>query len=132
MYQRRASVRWVFIIMITVLVAGCAGLKKKRELLCRTWVHAHEQDDGKVKTYVPSTTELPPSRPRRKLVFNSDGSMQMITGGRSDRGESTSGKWSWLNKGAEIEVSLSIKNKEKLYVYKVIELDDKYLKLEKR
>jgi hypothetical protein len=71
----------------------------REELLCRRWIHAHEEDASGTSVFRPDTFPLPPSRGRRGYEFNADGAVLLISPGPTDRRETTRGTWSTLPGG---------------------------------
>jgi hypothetical protein len=63
------------------------------ELLYGRWLHAHEEDTEDEMVFRPATTDLPPSRGRRGLELNPDGTYAEIRPGPDDRPEKASGGW---------------------------------------
>lgn len=49
------------------------------------WVHAHEEDRGRVQVFVNSKTVLPPSRGRRRFSFRGNGEFDEAQPGSDDR-----------------------------------------------
>lgn len=135
MYQGIKRVVCLNIIFaVLVVMSSCSSMKKSEAMLCKHWIHNHEKDEGKIKSYVPKDTELPPSRPRRQYIFQKDGVLKEITGGRSDRGAETIGTWKWdKNVKKEKRVNIILRKNKKTYndVYKIMELTSESLKLEK-
>jgi hypothetical protein len=64
-----------------------------RELLYGRWVHAHEEDSEEEMVYRPADSDLPPSRGRRGLERNPDGSYADIRLGPDDRPQRAAGHW---------------------------------------
>ncbi len=64
------------------------------ELLCQSWVHAHEEDGRSLTVFRPSTFSLPPSRGREELQLHPDGTVGGKTPGPTDRRVGRSGTWS--------------------------------------
>jgi hypothetical protein len=62
-------------------------------LLCRRWLHAHEEDEGDAQVYRPDDHPLPPSRGRRCLELRRDGSLLETRPGADDRAVSARGRW---------------------------------------
>jgi hypothetical protein len=62
-----------------------------------SWVHAHERDAAGSKCFVSVGEKLPPSRGRRKLVFNADQSYEASSPGADDRAMSACGTYSYKN-----------------------------------
>ena len=57
------------------------------------WIHAHEQDEGRVRVFVPGGTSLPPSRGRRRLTFRADGTFEDTQASADDRLQSSTGAY---------------------------------------
>lgn len=63
------------------------------ELLYGRWRHAHEEDTKDEMVFRPASADLPPSRGRRGLELNPDGSYAEIRPGADDRPAASSGRW---------------------------------------
>lgn len=63
------------------------------ELLYGRWLHAHEEDTDDEMVFRPAATRLPPSRGRRGLELNPDGSSADMRPGPDDRPQISSGHW---------------------------------------
>lgn len=61
--------------------------------LCRQWVHSKEEDTSTETVYRPADFAFPPSRGRRALVFNADGTFKRIGIGPTDISAVTEGTW---------------------------------------
>ena len=59
------------------------------------WVHAQEQDHGDVRVYVQASNSMPPSRGRRYLNLQTDGSFDEQRPGPDDRAQAAAGFFSF-------------------------------------
>jgi len=64
-----------------------------RALLYGRWLHAHEEDSEEEMVFRPADSGLPPSRGRRGLELNPDGSGADIRPGADDRPETATARW---------------------------------------
>ena len=58
-----------------------------------SWIHAHERDHDGVQVFCSADEPLPPSRGRRRLKFNADGSFIEVQPGADDRSVEASGTY---------------------------------------
>ncbi|MDD1670211.1 MAG: hypothetical protein LUQ67_02690 [Methanomicrobiales archaeon] len=70
-----------------------------RELLCRSWIHSHEEDEGTLMVFRPASHRFPPSRGRKGYTFHEDGTYDEIGPGPADRPVPGRGKWSLEDDG---------------------------------
>ena len=61
--------------------------------LHQTWVHAHEEDEGDLRVFRPSSHRFPPSRGRQQLDLRKDGTMTRRAPGATDRAQEQPGLW---------------------------------------
>lgn len=62
-------------------------------LMCRHWVHSHEEDEDSLRVFRPATFSFPPSRGREEMDLRSAGDMAGKRPGPSDRGDKQTGVW---------------------------------------
>jgi hypothetical protein len=72
---------------------------ERRELLHRFWVHSHEEDTDTELVFRPADYQFPPSRGRRGLLLNPDGSLVRTDPGPVDRPQSQTGRWELTSDG---------------------------------
>ena len=65
----------------------------ERRLLCRRWVHAHEEDSDREMVFRPAEAELPPSRGRVAFELRDDGTFTESGIGPTDRPDEAAGRW---------------------------------------
>jgi hypothetical protein len=62
-------------------------------LLCKRWLHSHEEDTAEQMVFRPASFKFPPARGREGFELRSDQSMIEIRIGPTDRVEEISGTW---------------------------------------
>jgi hypothetical protein len=62
-------------------------------LLCKRWLHSHEEDTAEEMVFRPASFRFPPARGREGFELRSDQSMIEIRIGPTDRIEEISGTW---------------------------------------
>ncbi|MBX3427560.1 MAG: hypothetical protein KF688_17910 [Pirellulales bacterium] len=65
----------------------------ERKLMCRHWIHSHEEDEGSLRVYRPATHKFPPSRGREELDLQPAGEVGGKHPGPDDRGVQQDGAW---------------------------------------
>ena len=75
-------------------------MKRKREqppwpveLLCRRWIHSHEEDSATETVYRPAEFPFPPSRGRKAVELREDGTYSQGRPGPVDRKLESGGTW---------------------------------------
>jgi hypothetical protein len=63
------------------------------DVLCRRWVHAHEEDNDEEMVFRPSEHPLGPSRGRTSFELRADGTFSESGLGAADVPEEASGTW---------------------------------------
>jgi hypothetical protein len=56
------------------------------------WVHVREEDEGDVRVYRPSGSDIPPARGRRGLEFRPGGELLVYGPGPADRPTASPGR----------------------------------------
>lgn len=69
------------------------------------WLHSHEEDGPDFEAYRPADHDFPPSRGRKGMEFESDGTYREIRIGPTDRMEEHVGRWS-LQGTSELHLKL--------------------------
>ena len=69
--------------------------RETKALLCRRWVHSHEEDSAAEQVFRPADYAFPPSRGREAFECQSDGSLRADRPGATDKTASSSGRWEW-------------------------------------
>jgi hypothetical protein len=65
-----------------------------RNILTRSWAHAHEEDSAGNQVFRPADRAMPPSRGgRTQFQFSPDGTVQITKPGPDDRRLHVSGHW---------------------------------------
>jgi hypothetical protein len=64
-----------------------------RELLCRRWVHAHEEDSDDELVFRPADHPLGPSRGRMSFELHADGTFSEAGLGAADVPDEATGTW---------------------------------------
>jgi hypothetical protein len=73
----------------------------ERRLLCRRWVHAHEEDTDREMVFRPAEADLPPSRGRVAFELHEDGTFSESGIGPTDRPDEAGGRWT-LEEGERV------------------------------
>ncbi len=64
------------ILLSMFVFAGCAAQKgdvPMSKVCAVKWMHSHEEDEGDIKVFRPSTYKFPPTRGRRGFLLQMDG-----------------------------------------------------------
>ena len=64
-----------------------------REVLCRRWVHSHEEDTDTEMVFRPASFTFPPSRGRASFELKPDGTLVERAVGPVDVPEEAEGTW---------------------------------------
>lgn len=117
-------------LSIVLLAATCkpdsqaAGQLKRLE---RTWLHAHEEDQGDVQVYRPNTYAFPPSRGRTGFAFEHNGLFTQYDIAPTDGIEGRKGRWTAENDHT-LRITLDDK-KDPDYQLEVVSLENDVLKV---
>ena len=69
------------------------------ELLCRRWVHSHEEDSAGATVFRPAEFSFPPSRGRKSIELRADGTLRDFAIGATDRSVARDGQWTLNDDG---------------------------------
>jgi hypothetical protein len=78
---------------------GVTVMSFDKNLLLRSWLHAHEEDAPDRVVFRPASYSLPPSRGRSGYTFFPDGHAIKISPGPADRPIQVRGTWSMDDEG---------------------------------
>ncbi|RTQ50247.1 hypothetical protein EJV47_11510 [Hymenobacter gummosus] len=126
----------LFALSTVLLASTCrtdsktAFQQQQLNLLTRTWLHAHEEDQGDVRVYRPNTYNFPPSRGRTGFMFEQNGLFTQYDIAPTDGVEGRKGLWSVVDEHT-VRVSLSDK-KDPDYQLEIVSLDEKMLKVRQK
>lgn len=115
----------VLLLAATCQPGGKSALPMKQ--LERTWLHAHEEDQGDVHVYRPNTYAFPPSRGRTGFTFDHNGLFTQLDIAPTDGLESRKGKWTTENDHT-LAISLDDK-KDPDYKLEIISIENNVLKV---
>ncbi len=68
-------------------------LNDSLSLLCRRWIHSHEEDTSTETIFRPAGFPFPPSRGRKAIELRADGTYSLGTPDPVDRALQHSGTW---------------------------------------
>lgn len=117
-------------LSVLLLAATCspdpraAGQLKQLE---RTWLHAHEEDQGEVQVYRPNTYAFPPSRGRTGFAFDHNGLFTQYDIAPTDGIEGRKGRWSAISDHS-LRITLDDK-KDPDYTLEIVSLENDVLKV---
>ena len=123
---------------VTVLCLICLALVsnkcKKREdmqmqLLQKTWLHSHEDDQGDIRTYRPNTYDFPPSRGRTGFTFEKDGTYKQYDIAPTDGLEEHTGRWE-AKDDDKIKIMFNQKDQQP-YEIEIISVEPNMLKIKR-
>ena len=117
-------------LSVLLLAGTCqpdAKTATQMKQLERTWLHAHEEDQGDVQVYRPNTYAFPPSRGRTGFTFDHNGLFTQLDIAPTDGLESHKGKWIAENDHM-LRISLD-DQKEPPYKLEIISMADDLLKV---
>ncbi|MBD2714670.1 hypothetical protein KBK19_06465 [Microvirga sp. STR05] len=118
------------VLCVALLAATCRpGTKAAAKLrqLERTWLHAHEEDQGDVQVYRPNTYAFPPSRGRTGFAFEHNGIFTQFDIAPTDGLEGHKGTWAAENDHT-LRISLDDK-KDPDYQLEIVSLENDVLKV---
>ncbi|MBG8552711.1 MULTISPECIES: hypothetical protein [Hymenobacter] len=89
-------------LSLSLMASTCSssdprGGNRRLQLLERTWLHAHEEDQGEVLVYRPNTYAFPPSRGRTGFAFEHNGLFTQYDIAPTDGLEGHKGQWKALS-----------------------------------
>lgn len=93
----------------------------------RTWLHAHEEDQGDVRVYRPNTYAFPPSRGRTGFAFDHNGLFTQYDIAPTDGLEGHKGTWTAENDHT-LRISLQ-DQKEPDYKLEIVSMENDVLKV---
>ena len=70
------------------------GIEPESKVLCRRWVHSHEEDTAGEMVFRPADYVFPLSRGRFAFELREDGSAITSEPGAADRPRAAKGRWS--------------------------------------
>ncbi|UPL48239.1 hypothetical protein [Hymenobacter sublimis] len=117
-------------LSVLLLAATCNNDPKtatQLKQLERTWLHAHEEDQGDVRVYRPNTYAFPPSRGRTGFAFDHNGLFTQYDIAPTDGIEGRKGRWSAINDHS-LRITLDDK-KEPDYTLEIVSLENDMLKV---
>jgi len=117
-------------LSVMLLAATCNPDPKtdaRLKQLERTWLHAHEEDQGDVQVYRPNTYAFPPSRGRTGFAFDHNGLFTQLDIAPTDGIQGRKGRWTAENDHT-LRISLDDK-KDPDYKLEVVSLENDVLKV---
>jgi len=116
-------------LSILLLAATCQPGTNTTQMkqLERTWLHAHEEDEGDLRVYRPNTYAFPPSRGRTGFTFDHNGLFTQLDIAPTDGLESHKGKWTVENDHT-LRITLDDK-KEPDYKLEIVSMENNVLKV---
>jgi hypothetical protein len=97
-------------------------------LLFRTWMHSHEEDQGEVQVYRPSTFAFPRARGRTGYTFEAGGKVIQHDIAPTDGSVGNAGTWTLQDK----TISISSIKDQPPYKLEIVSIDDKVMKVKRR
>ena len=119
-------------LCLLLLAATCrpdAATVARLQHLERTWLHAHEEDQGDVQVYRPNTYPFPPSRGRTGFAFDHNGLFTQYDIAPTDGIEGRRGRWTAENDHT-LRISLDDK-RDPDYKLEVVSLENDVLKVKR-
>ncbi|GAA4375897.1 hypothetical protein [Hymenobacter koreensis] len=86
----------LFCLSVLLLSSTCrndVASSPEMKVLYRTWLHAHEEDQGDVLVYRPNTYSFKPSRGRTGFAFDQNGLFTQYDIAPTDGMEGRTGRW---------------------------------------
>lgn len=117
-------------LSVLLLAATCQSDSQttaRLQQLERTWLHAHEEDQGDVRVYRPNTYAFPPSRGRTGFTFDHNGLFTQLDIAPTDGIEGRKGRWTAENDHT-LRISLDDK-KDPDYQLEILSLENDVLKV---
>jgi hypothetical protein len=127
---------FLFALSIVLLASTCRTDSKtsvqqqQLNLLTRTWLHAHEEDQGDVLVYRPNTYNFPPSRGRTGFAFEQNGLFTQYDIAPTDGVEGRKGQWLVMDEHT-LRISLNDK-RDPDYLLEIVSLDANLLKVRRK
>ena len=100
------------------------------QLLQKTWLHSHEDDQGDIIVYRPNTYDFPPSRGRTGFTIEKDGTFKQYDIAPTDGLEEHTGKWE-ARDDDKIRIMFNEKSRES-YEIEVISVEPNMLKIKRK
>ena len=129
-----ASAKYVTFLCLLCLALVSNKCKKREEmqlqLLQKTWLHSHEDDQNDIRVYRPNTYDFPPSRGRTGFTFEKDGTYKQYDIAPTDGLEEHSGKWV-AGKDEKIKIMFDKKDMEN-YEIEIISVEPNLLKIKRK
>ncbi|WP_303310453.1 hypothetical protein [Hymenobacter sp. BT730] len=97
------------------------------QLLERTWLHAHEEDQGNIHVYRPNTYAFPPSRGRTGFAFEHNGLFTQFDIAPTDGLEGHKGQWQAVKENT-LHISLD-DHTQPDYTLEIVSLEPELLKV---
>ncbi|WP_227608323.1 hypothetical protein [Hymenobacter translucens] len=97
------------------------------KMLERTWLHAHEDDQGDIRVYRPNTYAFPPSRGRTGFSFDHNGLFTQYDIAPTDGLEGHRGVWK-AESSTVLRISLD-DHREPDYRLEIVSLENDVLKV---
>jgi hypothetical protein len=127
----------LFVLSSVLLLASTCRTDSKTSvqqqqvnLLTRTWLHAHEEDQGDVLVYRPNTYNFPPSRGRTGMAFDQNGLFTQYDIAPTDGVQGRKGQWMVMD---EHTVRITLDDKQDpAYQLEIVSLDEKTLKVRRK
>lgn len=126
----------LFAISTVLLASTCRSdtqtsvQQQQLGLLTRTWLHAHEEDQGDVRVYRPNTYNFPPSRGRTGFAFEQNGLFTQYDIAPTDGMQGRKGQWAVKDEHT-LRITLDDKQ-EPDYELEIVSLDEKMLKVRRK
>ena len=79
-------------------------MRISKKILCRHWVHSHEEDTETELVFRPAAYPFPPSRGRLAFELRADATARVTRPGSTDRPVRGCGRWALRGAVLEIEV----------------------------
>ncbi|QIX60819.1 hypothetical protein FY528_17085 [Hymenobacter lutimineralis] len=119
-------------LSLVLMASTCTSSDPRRGnsrllLLERTWLHAHEEDQGDLRVYRPNTYAFPPSRGRTGFAFEHNGLFTQYDIAPTDGLEGHRGQWKALT---ENQLSITLDDhSEPDYQLEIVTLEPDLLKV---
>lgn len=117
-------------LSVLLLAATCnndPNTSRQLRQLERTWLHAHEEDQGDVRVYRPNTYAFPPSRGRTGFAFDHNGLFTQYDIAPTDGIEGRKGRWTAASDHS-VRITLDDR-KDPDYTLEIVSLENDVLKV---